>query len=186
MTSVQHGLVLETCYVTHDLERAIGAWTAGAKAGPFYVLNMPADIGVRIYRGAPARDSFKAALGFSGLGLVEFIQPTNDAPSVFREVLETKGDMAVHHIMPDVRPMSAADYDALYKHYTELGYVDAINMVIPGLGRNSLFDARDKLGTFIELLEVTPAMYAGLEKMYAAHVGWNGERPIRDFMESMH
>lgn len=183
--SMPHGTVTEVCYVTDDLDRAIARWTDGVKAGPFYVMTMAADFGTRTYRGAPAKDSFKAALGFSGNTLLEFIQPMNDEPSVFQEVLKAKGDLAVHHIMPDIRPMSAADYDALRDRYLDLGYVAAIDMFLPGLGRNILFDARDQLGVFVELLEVSPAMYTGLENMHAAHVGWDGQRPQRDFMESM-
>jgi hypothetical protein len=183
--SIPHGTVTEVCYVTHDLDRAIERWVDGVGAGPFFIMNLAADFGERNYRGAPARDSFKAALGFSGNTLVEFIQPTNDQPSVFREVLEAKGDMAMHHIMPNIRPMTADDYDALRDRYLALGYVAAIDMKLPGLGRNILFDAREQLGVFVELLESSAAMYAGLENMHAAHVGWDGQRPQRDFMESM-
>jgi len=183
--TMPHGTVTEVCYVTNDLNRAIERWADGVKAGPFYVMTLAADFGVRSYRGTPAKDSFKAALGFSGNTLLEFIQPLNDEPSVFQEVLKTKGDLAVHHIMPDIRPMSAGDYDALRDRYLELGYVPAIDMVLPGLGRNILFDAREQLGVFVELLEVSQAMYSGLETMHAAHAAWDGQRPQRDFMESM-
>jgi hypothetical protein len=183
--SIPHGTVTEVCYVTHDLDAAIERWVEGTGAGPFYVMNLAADFGVRSYRGAPAKDSFKAALGFSGMTLIEFIQPTNDEPSVFREVLAAKGDMAVHHIMPNIQPMTTQDYDDLRDRYLALGYVPAIDMVLPGLGRNILFDAREQLGVFVELLEASPMMYAGLENMHAAHVGWDRQRPQRDFMESM-
>ena len=94
------------CFVTHDLEKAVQQWAEGVKAGPFYVMASAAGFfGERSYRGSPARDNFKAALGFSGNTLIEFIEPTNDEPSVFQEVLTTKGDMAVHHVYPDMRPI---------------------------------------------------------------------------------
>jgi hypothetical protein len=38
---------------------------------------------------------------------------------------------------------------------------------------------------FIELLEVSPPMYAGVEKMLSTHQSWDGSRPIRDFAETM-
>jgi hypothetical protein len=38
---------------------------------------------------------------------------------------------------------------------------------------------------FIELLEVSPPMYAGVEKMLSAHQSWDGSRPIRAFAETM-
>ena len=88
--SITPGTVTEVCYVTHDLDRTIQRWVDGVGAGPFFVMNLAADFGVRSYRGSPAKDSFKAALGFSGDTLLEFVQPTNDEPSVFREVLEPR------------------------------------------------------------------------------------------------
>ena len=109
----------------------------------------------------------------------------DDEPSVFQEVLKTKGEMAVHHVYPDIRPLNAAEYDAIHSRYLGLGYEAALEMVLPGLGRCTLFDAREELGVFVELLEISPAVYASLENMHTAHVNWDGSRPIREFMESM-
>ena len=183
--SISHGAVAKVCYVTHDIERAIRHWAEGVKAGPFYILTSAADFGQRSYRGAPAKDSFKAALGFSGNTLIEFVQPTNDEPSVFQEVLKAKGEMAVHHVYPDVRLLSSAEYQAMRNRYLELGYVAALDMVLPVLGRCVLFDAREQLGVFVELTEGSPDVYASLENIRAAHVNWDGQRPQREFAESM-
>ena len=183
--SILHGTVAQVCYVTHDIERAIKRWAEGVKAGPFYVQTIAADFGERSYRGAPAKDSYKAALGFCGNTLLEFIQPTNEEPSVFQEVLKTKGEMAVHHFYPNVRPISGAEYDAMRNRYLDLGYVAALDMVLPGLGRCILFDARDQVGVFVELIEISPPLYAGLEYMHAVHVNWDGHRSCREMTESI-
>lgn len=178
--------VTEICYVTHDMHGAMSRWAEGLRAGPFYTMTMPVGFGARTYRGRPATDSFSAALGFCGTTLLEFIQPLDDEPSVFREVLDRRGDMAVHHIFPNIQQMDAAQFDLEDARYRRAGYVPALVADIPGLGRNVLYDASGQLGVFVELLEVSPAMYAGLEKMFAAHRHWDGQRPVRDFMESMH
>lgn len=183
--AIAHGTTVEVCYVTHDIERAVKHWAEILKAGPFYILNNDAGFGQRTYRGAPAKDSFRAAIGFLGNTMIEFIQPTDDEPSVFQEVLKTQGEMAVHHVYPDIRPLNAAEYDAMHSRYTDLGYVAALEMVLPGLGRCTLFDAREELGVFVELLEISAQVYASLENMHTAHVNWDGSRPLRDFMESM-
>jgi hypothetical protein len=148
-------------------------------------MTIPVGFGTRIYRGRPAEDSFSAALGFCGMSLVEFVQPLNDKPSVFREVLDEKGDLAVHHVYPNIRPLTAAEFDSERAKYERAGFVPALDMVMPGLGRNVLFDARPKVGVFVELLEVSPAMWAGVEKMFSAHQSWDGTRPMRDFVESL-
>jgi hypothetical protein len=185
MTTIPWGSVTETCYVTNDLQRAITRWAGGLGAGPFYTMTIPADFGTRSYRGQPARDSFAAALGFCGMSLVEFVQPLDQHPSVFREVLDMHGDMAVHHVYPGIRPVSAADFDRERRRYEQAGYTAALDMVLPGLGRNVLFDARAQLGVFVELLEVSPPMYTGVERMLSAHQGWDGQRPMREFAETM-
>ena len=59
--AIVHGTTVEVCYVTHDIERAIKHWAEILKAGPFYILNNDAGFGQRTYRGAPAKDSFRAA-----------------------------------------------------------------------------------------------------------------------------
>jgi hypothetical protein len=185
VTTIPWGTVTETCYVTSDLRGAISRWGEAFKAGPFFVMTIPVGFGTRIYRGRPAEDAFSAALGFSGMSLVEFIQPLNDKPSVFREVLDEKGDFAVHHVYPNIRPVTAAEFDSERARYERAGFVPALDMVMPGLGRNVLFDARPQVGVFVELLEVSPAMWAGVEKMFNAHQSWDGTRPMRDFVESM-
>jgi hypothetical protein len=185
MSSLPPGSVTETCYVTADLARAVHHWGETFRAGPFFALTVPESFGTRSYRGRPAQDSFTAALGFCGASLIEFVQPLDDRPSVFREVLEERGDLAVHHVDPNVRPITAAEFDEQRARYERAGYVAALDMVLPGLGRNVLFDARPKLGVFIELLEVSPAMFAGVERMLHAHQTWDGLRPLREFAETM-
>lgn len=185
MSTIPLGTITEICYVTSDMNKTIEQWATGLKAGPFFKMTIPVDFGVRSYRGKPATDSFSAALGFCGSTLLEFIQPENDAPSVFREVLDTRGDMAMHHIYPNLQPIDAAEFDRMNAAYLKSGYEPAAVMTLPGLGRNVLFDARNQLGVFVELLEVSTAMYTAMGHMLAAHQNWDGERPIRDFMESM-
>jgi hypothetical protein len=161
MSSLPPGSVTETCYVTADLARAVHHWGETFRAGPFFALTVPESFGTRSYRGRPAQDSFTA------------------------EVLEERGDLAVHHVYPNVRPITAAEFDEQRARYERAGYVAALDMVLPGLGRNVLFDARPKLGVFIELLEVSPAMFAGVERMLHAHQTWDGLRPLREFAETM-
>jgi hypothetical protein len=183
--TIPWGSVTEICYVTTDLTGAIERWAQDLGAGPFFTLTIPADFGTRTYRGRPAEDSFSAALGFCGSTLVEFVQPLNDRPSVFREVLDERGDLAAHHIYPNIRPVTGVEFNRQRARYEQAGYPAALDMVLPGLGRNILFDARARLGVFIELLEVSPPMYAGVEKMLSAHQSWDGSRPIREFAETM-
>ena len=169
------------CFVTNDVGKAVQQWAEGAKAGPFYMMeSVVGFFGERSYRGGPAKDDFKAALGFSGNTLIEFVEPTNDEPSVFQEVLKTRGDMAFHHVYPDLRPLSDAEYDSMHARYLELGYVAALESALPGGGRCTHFDACGQLGVYVELMTCSPDVYSGFEKMRATHSNWDGDRPLRD------
>src|SRR3546814_13978811 len=61
---------------------------------------------------------------------------------------------SVHHHYPKIRCLTAPEYDALCASYRTLGYEEALSFHLPGLGRNSFFDATADLGFFLEVLEV--------------------------------
>src|SRR3546814_14882819 len=113
---------------------------------------------------------------FSGTTCIELVQPTNDQPSIFREVLDRHGEGAVHHHYPKIRCLTAPEYDALCASYRTLGYEEALSFHLPGLGRNSFFDATADLGFFLEVLEVPDAAYEYMMGgMYRQHVQWDGQ-----------
>jgi hypothetical protein len=174
------GSVSQVCYVTFDVRAAAERWARVTGAGPFFMMALPSDL-QKVYRGRPARDTFVAAIGFLGETCIELIQPTNDEPSIIREVLDTRGEGAVHHVYPKIRPLDAAAYDDLCAHYRASGLEEVLSFQLPGLGRNAFFDAIDSLGCFIEVLEVgADAYHAILGGVHDAHLGWDGSNPVRD------
>src|ERR1700679_2405075 len=126
MSSLPPGSVTETCYVTTDLARAVHQWGEAFKAGPFFTLTIPAAFGSRIYRGRPAEDSFSAALGFCGASVIEFEQPLDDEASVFREVFQERGDLAVHHVYPTIRRVMGSEFDERCARYERAGFAAAL------------------------------------------------------------
>src|SRR3546814_836547 len=124
------GSISQVCHVTHDLKAAAARW-ARIGAGPFFLLALP-EI-ERNYRGGTAKDTFDAAIGFSGTTCIELVRPTNDQPSIFREVLDRHGEGAVHHHYPKIRCLTAPEYDALCASYRTLGYEEALSFHLPGL-----------------------------------------------------
>ena len=174
--SLPHGSVTEVCYVTEDIEQAANRWANITGAGPFYLMMAPET--EMNYRGAIISDTITAALGFSGTTLVEFIQP-NANPSIFKEVMDAKGDGAVHHVMPNIRPITGEQYDALCKDYDEAGIEKVLSFNVPDLGRNCFYDARDKLGVFLEVLEVPEHAFDMVNLMYRSHQSRAGQKPFQ-------
>lgn len=172
----------EVCYVVHDVEKAVLQWSKTVGAGPFFLIE-PHDK-KRLYRGKPCNDPHKVALGNMGSTVIEFIQPLDDTPSIWREILDVKGE-AVHHVFPNIQPMTPEDYDARFLAYQASGLEVALTGEVEGIGRHSFFDALDRMGCFIELLEVSPLIWGFCQAQYKAHQEFDGTRPLRDFSELM-
>jgi hypothetical protein len=170
----------EICYVVRDFRKTIAQWTKLTGAGPFY--SMTSDpLQDRIYRGRPATDRFIASVGFMGTTLMEFIQPLDDEPSIFQEVLRKRGE-AIHHVYPRMRVLTPEEYDAQVAHYVNAGYPAVASAYMPGIGRNHFFDAMDDCGVFFEVVEIQSGLYQKLVDIYQAHLSWDGRRPFRDFL----
>lgn len=161
------GSVTEMCYVTADMKQATEQWASLAGAGPFYLMPMPETL----YRSGDSQFTgrIKAALGFSGTTLVEFIEPLPDSPALFQEVLASKGEGALHHIMSNIQAITEDDFDRICAAYCEQGLAPVLEFEVPGQGRNTFFDARQQLGAYIEVLQVPAHALDMLDRMYAAH-----------------
>ena len=152
-------------------------------AGPFFILKLPPL--KKTYRGRTVCDTFEAAISFVGRTSLEIIQPMNNDPSMFREVLDKKGEGALHHVFPDFRAMDDLEYNARRKKYADLGLAIACEFSIPDLGYNIFYDSPDGSGTFIELSQVTPQGFQICLNMYEAHRTWDGKTPFRDIAEAV-
>ena len=82
-------------YVTADLDRAVALWTDKLGVGPWTVFR-----NVRLtgsYRGAPAEVGIDVALSYRGAVQIELIEPTDDAPSPYRdEACDLR--LGAHHV----------------------------------------------------------------------------------------
>lgn len=166
------GTVLELCQVVADIDRAIDHWTHAVGAGPFFLFDVPVLPG-QLYRGQPTEVSMRVAFGFSGGLLIELLQQTNDGPSVFQEMLAARGD-GYHHIMLRL------PYDDGVARLEGRGHAIAFSGRMPTGERFCLFDTRGADGSYIELMELSPAMEESMARMHRAHLAWDGRTdPVR-------
>lgn len=166
------GTVLELCQVVRDLDRALAHWTQAIGAGPFFVFDVPVLPG-QLYRGRPTEVSMRVGFGFSGGLLIELLQQTNDAPSVFTEMLDARCD-GYHHVMLRL------PYDEGVARLRGLGHAMAFSGTMPGGERFCLFDTRAADGGYVELMELSPALEESLTRMHRAHLAWDGVTdPVR-------
>jgi len=168
------GSILELCHVVRNMDAAIEHWTKVIGAGPFYVFDIPAMPG-QLHRGAASSIDLRIAFGFSGGLLIELLQQLNDAPSVFREILDAKGE-GYHHVMLRL------PFDQGRQRIEAAGYELAFSGRMPGGERFGLFDARAGNGGYIELMDLTATTFGPIEKIHEAHVHWDGKTdPKRNF-----
>lgn len=166
------GTVLELCQVVRDIDVALDHWTQTIGAGPFFVFDVPVLPG-QIYRGQPTEVSMRVAFGFTGGLLIELLQQTNDTKSVFTEMLEARGH-GYHHVMLRV------PYDEGVERLSGQGHEIAFSGRMPSGERFCLFDTRASDGSYVELMEISPAMEGSLGRMHRAHLSWDGKTdPVR-------
>lgn len=138
--------VAQIAIVVRDIEGASKRWAEilGMPI-PNIIITQPGNEVNMTYRGQPS--NAQAKLAFFNLGQVqlELIEPIGE-PSTWKEALDQNGE-SVHHIAFWVEDMQAS-VDFLKQHG-----IPMIQRGDMGEGQYAYFDAQDKLGVQIELLE---------------------------------
>ena len=170
------GSVIELCHVVSNMDRSIAHWTSVVGAGPFFLAEMRMD---HRYRGRPAPMAIKVGFAFTGGLLIELVEPLAGDDSVFREVLETRGEGS-HHMMLRI------PYDEGFEMLTKAGYQPALESTTPLGERAVLFDTQASNGGFIELMDLHISFSGMVQKMADAHATWDHKtepvRPLYDLM----
>ena len=166
------GLV-QLCQVTRDRDRSIADWISLHGAGPFFIADFRL-VGHH-YRGRPVTAESRIGLAFCGPLLIELAQPLGSGPSIFHEVLETRGE-TLHHLWK-----ASQNFDADVAHYAAQGCPVVAGGPIPGMGRQAFVDTTARCGVFTELLELADWVYGALAIMQEAHRSWDGSDPVRAY-----
>jgi catechol 2,3-dioxygenase-like lactoylglutathione lyase family enzyme len=167
--------IAQVCYVVRDLDRALKMWTEVYRAGPFYVADFRLDEGQR-YRGKPTALDVRIAVGYSGSLNIELLQPRRPGPSIFHEILDTRGE-GIHHFW-----MRCANLDAEIARFEARGCPVVAGGEVAGFGRSYFVDTLSVLGVFTELQELHEAVWVVLEGMHQAHLNWDGKTdPVRPY-----
>ena len=169
------GQVIQMAYVVKDIRASIAWWVNEAHAGPFFLLDhfLGPD---QVYRGAPSTADVAIAMGFAGHMQIELIQPLDDNPSVYRDIIQRRG-YGFHHV-----GVACADPDAEVGAYQARGYEPAFRAAVPTGGAVIYLDNGINDPGMVELIPVTPGMDETFTRFWAASLDWDGTDPIRPFM----
>jgi hypothetical protein len=166
------GGIIQVAYTVADIEKAIAIYSQQFKIGPWFVRG-PFTPKQALYRGKPTEVSLTLASAFSGHLVVELIQQHNDAPSVYRELIDKRGH-GFHHWA-----VASTAFDRDCDSYLSRGYEIAFSDKTPVGIRVAYFDTTRDLPGMIELTEFNDANERRYTRMYTEAVAWDGADPIR-------
>ncbi|MDA8247617.1 MAG: VOC family protein [Rhodospirillales bacterium] len=164
--------VVQVAYTVEDIETSARAWSQQFGIGPWFVRG-PFTPASALYRGKPTAISISLAIAFSGHLQVELIQQHNDAPSLYREVIERRG-FGFHHWG------TASDrFDQRVEQFRRRGHDIAFFDVTPAGTRVAYFDTTRELSGMIEVIEMNDAQERRYTRMYTEALNWDGRDLIR-------
>ncbi len=168
------GQIIQMAYVVEDIHASMAWWMADARTGPWFLLDhfLGPD---QTYRGAPSQADVAIAMAFAGHMQIELIQPLDDHPSVYREIIAERG-YGFHHV-----GIACDDVDAECAAYQARGYTLAFRAAVPTGGAVAYLDNGRNQPGMVELIPVTQGMDATFTRFWQASVDWDGSDPIRPF-----
>ncbi len=167
--------IIQMCYVVPDLDAAMTQWSRTLQVGPWFVLeHFTGDNPV--YRGQPSKAEIMLAMGFAGHMNIELIQTKNDAPSVYREVIEKRG-YGFHHW-----GIATWNFDAEVAKYESAGYALAFSPRYRAAAVWRTWIPRTCCPGFTEVIELGGAFEEVFGRFYRESLAWDGKDPIRSFI----
>lgn len=167
--------IIQMAYVVKDIHQAIDHWVKKLKVGPWFILDHFTGINPK-YRGGESRADVALAMGFSGHMNIELIQPHNDAPSVYQELIDRSG-YGFHHW-----GVATSNFDRDLEKYRSAGHEVAFICAVPSGGRVAYMDTTRELPGFVELIELGGAFDPVFSRFYRESIGWDGRDPVRTFI----
>jgi Glyoxalase/Bleomycin resistance protein/Dioxygenase superfamily len=168
------GQIVQTAYVVQDIRAAIDWWLNDGKVGPWFLLDSFKGPEQR-YRDGSTEADVAIAMAFAGNMNIELIQPKDNKPSVFQEVVQRCG-YGFHHV-----GVAVADVEAERAAYSKRGYHVVFSAPVPSGGTVYLMGDGPNAPGFVELIPATRGMDEMFTRYWRASVNWNGRDPIRPF-----
>jgi hypothetical protein len=159
--------IFQTGFVVEDLDASIEQFSTRLSVGPWTTMRNVSPEG-SLYQGEPARAALHVGFAFAGHMLYELIQPADDHPSVYQDVIKERG-YGFHHF-----GYATTTYDDDVAAMRAQGYEIAAGIEIPDL-RLAYFDTRDVLPCMTELIEANDAVNASFTGIWKASLGASGD-----------
>jgi catechol 2,3-dioxygenase-like lactoylglutathione lyase family enzyme len=170
------GRRIQVSMVVEDLDAAARLWSEHLGIGPWIVIEDALEGRHFVHRGVDSPVEMTLALTYGGETQFELIMQRNDAPSPYREFLDS-GREGLQHLefWPDDYPSSCTALEAA-------GFVEVSSIHLPDGTKNaSYFESPSAVGPVVAIVPMTDyrrAYFSAIERISAT---WDGTRPIRRF-----
>lgn len=170
---------VQLAYVVKDMAAAVKYWTEVMRIGPFVVIEKSRGDRDIFYRGNSTPIDFKVAFAYMGDVQIEFIQPTDDEPSIYKEFLDS-GREGFHHVA-----YWPKDFPAACAHLEANGFneISSVRMK-DGTLNVAYYEAPPGMGSIVEIVPLTAERQAYFSRIQRLSQSWDGiTRPARHFVD---
>lgn len=168
------GAVRQNGYVVRDIRAAMNHWIEVLGVGPWFYIERVKTDWFR-HRGVDSNVEMSIALANSGDLQIELIQQRNDAPSMYKEFLDS-GREGLQHLA-----YWTTEYQDLYDRALALGHKIGHEGQIGGeQGRFAYFDTGVHPGTVVEISDISGNKGRFFDHVRRAAMDWDGSEPIRE------
>jgi hypothetical protein len=174
--SVPQMRIMQTSFVVPDLRQAAADFSAAYGIGPWLVFGRAPIERVR-YRGEPIELDISVAAAFQGDMMFELVQPNDDQPSAFQEVVQERG-YGLHHFA-----MATTTFEQSVEDFLGRGYqitLEARSPEADGGSRVVFLDTPGTLPAMLEVMELDAGFESALQQLHQLSVDWDGSDPVRD------
>jgi hypothetical protein len=170
---------VQLAFLVRDMDAAVKYWTETLRIGPFVVIEKSRGDRDIFYRGKPTATDFAVAFAYMGDVQIEFIQPTDDEPSIYKEFLDS-GREGFHHLA-----YWPSDFEGACAHLEANGFseIGSVRMK-DGTLNVAYYETPGQVGTIIELVPLTADRAAYFGRIQRLSQTWDGvTRPVRRFVD---
>lgn len=165
--------IMQFAYLVPDLQQAMEDYTERLGIGPWFVTERFSPPEMR-YRGEPTNPDVAIAMTYSGGMNIELIQQRDQTPSVYLELLATRG-YGFHHW-----GVTTENFERDLQAYLDRGDEAAFTITLGGGNRLAYIDTTAYLPGMIELIEVTEGVRTAFSNMHRIAREWDGTRLIME------
>lgn len=170
------GRRIQVSMVVHDLEAAARLWSEQLGVGPWVMIEDALEGRPFIHRGRPSDVRFSLAMTYSGETQLELISQSNDAPSPYREFLDS-GREGVQHL-----EFWPEDYAASCEALESAGFKELSTIHAPDGTKNaSYYESPASIGVVVAVVPLTPFRQSYMEAIEKLAATWDGTRHLRRF-----